>query len=88
MLDSARFGFLFFVFPDRVSSLYSPGCLGTHSVEQAGLKLTELYLLLPLGCWDKKHVSPLPLSLSLSRMHNITHIMCGHTHILWDHAQS
>jgi hypothetical protein len=30
--------FLFFVFPDRVS-LYSPGCPGTHSVDQAGLEL-------------------------------------------------
>jgi hypothetical protein len=29
---------LFFVFQDRVS-LYSPGCPGTHSVDQAGLKL-------------------------------------------------
>jgi hypothetical protein len=28
----------FFVFRDRVS-LYSPGCLGTHSVDQAGLEL-------------------------------------------------
>ena len=33
------FVFVFgFVFQDRVS-LYSPGCLGTHSVDQAGLKL-------------------------------------------------
>jgi hypothetical protein len=33
------FLFLFFVFfRDRVS-LYSPGCPGTHSVDQAGLKL-------------------------------------------------
>jgi hypothetical protein len=31
--------FLFcFVFPDR-DSLYSPGCPGTHFVDQAGLKL-------------------------------------------------
>ena len=29
------------VFRDRVS-LYSPGCLGTHSVDQAGLKLRNL----------------------------------------------
>jgi hypothetical protein len=29
---------LFFVFRDRVS-LYSPGCPGTHSVDQAGLEL-------------------------------------------------
>jgi hypothetical protein len=28
----------FFVFRDRVS-LYSPGCPGTHSVDQAGLEL-------------------------------------------------
>jgi hypothetical protein len=30
--------FLFFVFLDRVS-LYSPGCPGTHFVNQAGLEL-------------------------------------------------
>jgi hypothetical protein len=30
-----------FVFPDRVS-LYSPGCPGTHSVDQAGLGLRNL----------------------------------------------
>jgi hypothetical protein len=30
-----------FVFQDRVF-LYSPGCLGTHSVDQAGLKLRNL----------------------------------------------
>jgi hypothetical protein len=30
--------FFFLVFGDRVS-LYSPGCPGTHSVDQAGLEL-------------------------------------------------
>jgi hypothetical protein len=30
--------FCFFVFQDRVS-LYSPGCPGTHFVDQAGLEL-------------------------------------------------
>jgi hypothetical protein len=35
------FVFLFFVFQDRVS-LYSPGCPGTHSVDQAGLELRNL----------------------------------------------
>jgi hypothetical protein len=30
-----------FVFRDRVS-LYSPGCPGTHSVDQVGLKLRNL----------------------------------------------
>ena len=29
-----------FGFPDRVS-LYSPGCLGTQSVDQAGLELSN-----------------------------------------------
>jgi hypothetical protein len=32
---------LFFVFRDKVS-LYSPGCPGTHFVEQAGLELRNL----------------------------------------------
>ena len=32
---------LFFVLRDRVS-LYSPGCPGTHSVDQAGLELRNL----------------------------------------------
>jgi hypothetical protein len=35
------FGFLFFVFRDRVF-LYSPGCPGTHFVDQAGLELRNL----------------------------------------------
>jgi hypothetical protein len=32
------FFFVLFCFQDRVS-LYGPGCLGTHFVDQAGLKL-------------------------------------------------
>jgi hypothetical protein len=35
------FGFLVVVFQDRVS-LYSPGCSGTHSIDQTGLKLRNL----------------------------------------------
>jgi hypothetical protein len=35
------FIFLVLVFRDRVS-LYSPGCPGTHSVDQAGLELRNL----------------------------------------------
>ena len=33
--------FVFLFFPDKVS-LYSPGCPGTHFVDQAGLKLRNL----------------------------------------------
>jgi hypothetical protein len=35
------FGFVILVFRDRVS-LYSPGCPGTHFVDQAGLELRNL----------------------------------------------
>jgi hypothetical protein len=35
------FGFWFLVFRDRIP-LYSPGCPGTHFVDQAGLKLRNL----------------------------------------------
>jgi hypothetical protein len=38
---SVLFLFLFCFFPDRVS-LCSPGCPGTHFVDQAGLKLRDL----------------------------------------------
>jgi hypothetical protein len=44
------FGLVWFGFQDRVS-LCSPGCPGTHSVDQAGLKLTEILLPLPPECW-------------------------------------
>jgi hypothetical protein len=38
ILNFFCFCFLFVFFQDRVS-LYNPGCPGTHSVDQAGLKL-------------------------------------------------
>ena len=41
--------FSVFVFQDRVS-LCSSDCPGTHSVDQAGFKLTETYLPLPSEC--------------------------------------
>jgi hypothetical protein len=37
------------------ASLYSPGCPGTHFVDQAGLELQaglEICLPLPPECWD------------------------------------
>jgi hypothetical protein len=40
-----------FVFRDRVSLSVSPGCPGTHSVDQAGLELRNP-LPLPPKCWD------------------------------------
>lgn len=40
---------LFFVFWDLVS-LFSPGCPTTTSLDQAGLKLTEIRFLLPPEC--------------------------------------
>ena len=53
-----------FVFRDRVS-LCSPGCPGTHFVEQAGLKLRNL----PPEYWDcLLYTSPSPRDLSTSRM--------------------
>ena len=49
------FSFFFFyggVFHDKDSLCNSSGFPVTHSVDQAGLKLTEIYLLLLLECWD------------------------------------
>jgi hypothetical protein len=31
---------------------------GTHSVDQAGLNLTEIHLPLPPECWDQRRVPP------------------------------
>ena len=38
----------------------NPGCTGTHSVDQAGLNLAEIYLLLSPECWAERHALPLP----------------------------
>jgi hypothetical protein len=38
-------------FQDRVS-LCSPGCPGTHFIDQAGLEFTEINLTLAPECWD------------------------------------
>jgi hypothetical protein len=40
-----------FVIQDRIS-LCSFGHLGTRSVDQTGLELTEMCLPLPPECWD------------------------------------
>jgi hypothetical protein len=46
----------FLVFQDRVS-LCSPGCPGTHFVDQAGLELRN-HLPLPPECWNQRRVPP------------------------------
>jgi hypothetical protein len=35
-----------------IVSLGSPGCPGTHSIDQGGLKLTDICLPLLPKCWD------------------------------------
>jgi hypothetical protein len=40
--------------------LCSPGCPRTSSMDQAGLKLTEICLPLPPEYWDSRHVPPPP----------------------------
>jgi hypothetical protein len=47
---------LFFCFFETVS-LCSPGCPGTHSVDQTGL---EICLPLPPKCWDERRAPPHP----------------------------
>jgi hypothetical protein len=44
---------LFVCFVQGRVSLGSPGCPGTHCVDQAGFKLTDICLLLSPQCWDK-----------------------------------
>ena len=51
----------FCFFWDKVSLRNSPGYPGIHFVHQAGVKLTEICLPLPPGCWDYRCV-PLPTS--------------------------
>ena len=47
------YSFLFFLsFFWNGVSLCSRGCPGTSSVDQAGLKLTDIHLPLPSVCWD------------------------------------
>jgi hypothetical protein len=45
------------IFQDR-ASLFSPGCSGVNSVNQAGFELTEIHLHLPPEHWDQKIAPP------------------------------
>ena len=55
-----RGGIFVLCFWDRIS-LHSPGCPEAHSIDQAGLKLIEIYLPLPPECMC--HPSPPSLKL-------------------------
>jgi len=62
-------------------------CPGTHFVDQASLKLTEIHLCLslPPKCWDYRCVLPEASSTSYYKYHfNIKHFTkkCQHTGIL------
>jgi hypothetical protein len=45
------FVFVFVSFYQHSVSLYSPGCPGTHSIDQDGLN-SEIGMSLPPKCWD------------------------------------
>jgi hypothetical protein len=66
-LFSFFFSFFLFCFQDKLC-LYSPGCPGTHSVDQAGLELRKVRLPLTPKCWDQRHVPPPPGSIFLSTL--------------------
>ena len=50
--------FCFVLFFSHTRFLCNPSCPGTHSVDQAILKLTEIHLPLPPECWDERHAPP------------------------------
>jgi hypothetical protein len=60
---------LFLDFRDRVS-LYSPGCPGTHSVDQAGLELRNL----PVNALNHRAIPPNP-ECSFTTVYAVTHII-------------
>jgi hypothetical protein len=51
--------FCFVLFCFETGFLCSPGCPGTHFVEQVASN-SEICLPLPPKCWDKRHVPPCP----------------------------
>lgn len=44
---------------------YIAGCPGTLFVDQAGLKLTEIFLSRGLKCWNSRHEPPHPAMYSI-----------------------
>jgi hypothetical protein len=69
------FFFFFLVFRDRVS-LSSPGCLGTHSVDQAGLELRNLPAGLVRWLSGLEHLTAFPKVQSS----NPSNHMVAHNH--------
>lgn len=60
------FLFILFLLWDRASQ-WSPGWIGTHSADRAGLN-SEIHLPLPLECWDKGmhyHFCVIPFSCAV-----------------------
>jgi hypothetical protein len=50
-ITDKHIAFVLFRFVFKTASHYL-GCPRTHSVDQAGLKITEIHLPLPPKCWD------------------------------------
>ena len=66
-----------FVFFETVS-LYSSACPGTHSIDQIGLKLTEICVHLPPERWDKRmrHHRPALLTVLITCLFCCLLIQC------------
>ncbi|KAM7337936.1 hypothetical protein ACRRTK_004055 [Alexandromys fortis] len=56
-------------FQGRISVCNNPGCPRARAVDQAGLKLTEIRLLLPPECWDERPAPPPPSCQHTSYTH-------------------
>jgi hypothetical protein len=52
------FALLCFVLFERGLLCRAPGSSGTHSVDEAGLKVREIHLPLPLMGWEERHTPP------------------------------
>ena len=77
--------FFFFFFFDRVC-LYSPGCAGIHSVDQAGLELRNLPASASqvLGLKASTTTACLDSSCPVTRTHSLTQVsLCQQYTLLW-----
>lgn len=67
----------------KMGFVYSPGCPGTPSVDQAGLELTGICLPLPLECQDSRCASPLAglLCCCICYFSVVGMSVCGYVHM-------